>query len=793
MSLALYRRKRDFRRTPEPRGGRVRRAATGLKYFIQKHAARRLHYDFRLELDGVLKSWAVPKGPCLDPHERRLAVHVEDHPLDYGPFEGEIPKGEYGGGSVLLWDRGEWTPEGDPRQAYEKGRMKFRLEGRKLSGSWELVLMGGRAGEGRKNWLLIKLDDEAARPLSEEDVLERAESVSGPEPAPGRDELPARVELELATLSSAVPPGGDWVHEIKLDGYRILSRVEGGRIRLESRRGNDWTERFESVAAALKNLGARDALLDGEVVVLDDEGRSSFSALQNAISEGRDDLLVYFIFDLLFLNGRDLRGRPLLERKDALKKLLDRSNELGGKDFFDRVRYSDHVDGQGEELFRRVCGLELEGVVSKRKDAAYSGGRSQRWLKVKCLNEQEFVIAGFTEPGGSRENFGALVLGARQGRGLQYAGRVGTGFNAASLRRLHGMLKELETPKPAFARLPPAADARGVHWVRPELVAEVAFHGWTRDGILRQPSFKGLREDKPAADVVIEKPVPPPVRLTHPDRVMYPDSGITKKDLIEYYEAVAERMLPHVAGRPLALVRCPDGLSGHCFYQKHESDAFPKEVRSVLIREKDGVERRNMFIEDGRGLAALVQAGVLEIHPWGCRVEDVERPDSMIFDLDPDPGTPWKTVVAAAREVRTRLSAAGLESFLKTTGGKGLHVVAPLKPGPEWPAVKEWARSFAALMARESPELYTTRLAKAARGGRLFIDYLRNERGSTAVGAYSTRRRPGAPVSAPVSWDELKPSLRPDKYTLKNMRRRLSAPDPWRRFEQSRRVLPPGV
>ena len=811
MGLALYRRKRRFGRTPEPRGRTRRRSSarprTGLSYFIQKHAATRLHYDFRLELHGVLLSWAVPKGPCLDPRERRLAVHVEDHPVEYGTFEGEIPRGEYGGGTVQLWDRGEWAPRGDPEAGYRAGRLKFDLRGEKLRGGWTLVRMGGRAGEDGKNWLLIKENDDEAMPLPRGDVVElRPESVAGRKAASRATaaKLPSSVEPQLATLAPRVPRGADWVHEIKFDGYRILATVRDGRALLRSRRGNDWTARFRPAAEALGGLACRQAILDGELVALDAKGRSDFQELQNAMKSRDAGRLVYYAFDLLFLDGYDLRGSPLIERKAALKKLLDASAKKGGEEFRSRVLYSDHAEGEGESLFTKACRMRLEGIVSKRKDAPYVAGRSEAWAKIKCLQVQEFVVAGFTDPGGSRSSFGALVLGVNENGRLRHAGRVGTGFTRASLKELHDKLLPLETRASPFPEPPAGAGARGVHWVRPELVAEIAFSEWTRDGILRQPSFKGLREDKAAAEVARERPSAVPragrlqldgatfagVRLTHPDRVLYPQQGITKQALAAYYVEVADLILPRVARRPLSLFRCPNGLGKPCFFQKHGKESFPG-AHWVPIVERDGAREEYMYIEDEKGLISLVQAGVLEIHPWSSTVDDLERPDSMTFDLDPHPGTPWTRVLEAAREIRDRFKKLGLAAFVKTTGGKGLHVAVPLEPSGGWPEVKEFSRAFAELMAADSPERYTAKLAKAARGGKIFVDYLRNERGQTAVCAYSTRARPGATVSTPLDWSELKPSLKSDRFNVRNLPARLAkGGDPWRDFEKARRPLP---
>jgi bifunctional non-homologous end joining protein LigD len=799
--LAKYRRMRDFARTAEPRGGRPRPAAKGrLSYFIQRHAASRLHYDFRLELGGVLKSWAVPKGPSLDPRERRLAVHVEDHPLEYGTFEGEIPQGEYGGGTVLLWDLGRWVPEGDPEEGYRRRRLKFRLEGRKLRGSWLLVGMGGRAGEDGKNWLLIKEKDGQARPLEESDItVERPESVSGRpnprSPAP----LPRFVPPQLATLAARAPAGEDWLHEIKFDGYRVLARIAGGAVRLHTRKGLDWTESFGPVASALKPLAARSALLDGEVIVLDEKGRSDFQALQNALSEGRRGGLVYQVFDLLELDGRDLRERPLLERKAALASLLQATARAAGAGFASRVRYTEHVRGGGEALRRKACELALEGVVCKRADSAYrSGERSRDWLKVKCLHEQEFVVAGFTAPGGARKGFGALLLGVQGPGGLRYAGRVGTGFTRESLREILAKLERLESDRAPFAKPPSRAEARGARWIRPELVAEVAFTGWTSDGLVRQGSFRGLRADKAPAEVVRERveqapargepPVPRP-RITHPDRVLWPRAGATKADLAAYLEAAAPRLLREVARRPLGMLRCPDGYGKPCFWQKHASRMFGKAVRPVKVREKDGGVEEYVYVEDEAGLLALAQMSVLELHPWGSTVDDLEHPDRMIMDLDPAPGVPWARVVAAARAVKSRLEELGLAAFLKTTGGKGLHVVTPVQ-GADWALLKTFARALAGAFALEKPAEYTARLPLKERGGRIFVDYLRNERGSTAVAAWSPRARAGATVSVPLEWSELKPSLDPSRFDIRTTLKRLDKPDPWSGFDKARAPLP---
>ncbi|TAH35545.1 MAG: DNA ligase D [Planctomycetota bacterium] len=836
MGLAAYRHKRDFRRSPEPRGRRVKSRAQ-LRFVVQKHAARRLHYDFRLELDGVLRSWAVPKGPSLDAREKRLAVHVEDHPLEYGSFEGIIPEGEYGAGTVLLWDQGFWKPEGDPREGCRKGRLKFQLQGRKLRGGWTLVRMGGKAAqEGRDNWLLIKERDAAARPLSQGDILEeQPDSVAARRPraraktarstahkssrkssrkeAPRpegarRGPLPAFVEPELATLVRDPPSGDDWLHEIKLDGYRMLGRVHGGRARLLTRNAKDWTRRFPQLAEAAAALPVDEALLDGEIVALDENGISSFQALQNALSAGRPDHLVYFVFDLLHHDGYDLRAARLRERKAVLAGLLPDSGNA--------IRYSGEVEGRGEAVFREACLRALEGIVSKHKDAPYRSGRGQDWRKVKCLARQEFVIGGYTEPRGARAGLGALLLGVHDDGRLRFAGRVGTGFSAASLAELHRRLRRLEQSRPAFAEPPRGAAARGVHWVKPRLVAEVAFSNWTRDGRLRQPVFEGLREDKEPDEIrrerartprqrsaalretAMETPASPRraspaaevagVRLTHPERVLYPEQGITKRALARYYERIADWILPHVVQRPLSLVRCPQGYGKTCFYQKHAAEGASEHLKRVRV---PGEAAPYLAVADVRGLVSLVQLGVLEIHPWGAQVGDLEHPDRLTLDLDPAPGVAWARVVATAKALHQRLSDLGLRSFVKTTGGKGLHVVVPLAPRHGWAEVKEFTRALAEECVRRQPDWYVAKASKAARSGKIFIDYLRNARGATAVAAYSARARAQAPVSTPLRWEELSAKLRPDGFTVASLPRRLSAlrADPWQGMHRLRQTI----
>jgi bifunctional non-homologous end joining protein LigD len=1127
MGLEKYRKKRDFNRTSEPAGAApprasrkrpARRPKDELSFVIQKHAARNLHYDFRLEMEGVLRSWAVPKGPSLDPHEKRLAVQVEDHPIEYGGFEGIIPAGQYGGGTVILWDRGTWrSTEGDPVEAWRAGKLKIDLQGEKLRGGWTLVRMHGpRSGDHGENWLLIKENDETAHLDSGDEVVralvksvesgrtieeiaadppriwtsnradppppppaatrsaakavagstaksaagkavkaagkavksaagktgkaaagptakaaagsttktaagkavksaagkagtsaagEAGKSAAGPTVKPGahsakapaaaapsaktaagrsaltaavrqrlaaavRDlpqarqaALPRDVEPELATLTSEPPSGERWLHEIKFDGYRLLCEVAAGKVRLNTRTGKDWTSRFAPLAAAMAALPVESALLDGEATVLLPDGKSSFQALQESLGDlqpaggkrgarprgmgGPFDVaraagpLVYFAFDLLYLDGYDLRAAPLAARKEVLRELLaagDATTATAATNASSptvtlsagTLRWSDHVEGQGKAFFRQACAHRLEGIISKRADLPYRSGRGRDWLKIKCIQRQEMVIGGFTDPAGTRSGLGALLVGVYEQGRLLYSGRVGTGFTAESLLALRRRLDPLERRTPPFANPPTGAEARGCHWVEPRLVGEVAFAEWTRDGNLRQPSFQGLREDKdptevrrelpespgdpdgagdpgdpnhaddpgdpnhaddpsgaddphgstvpnvaidasepngadpnvhhnakaarkasrkaaaparkgrgrataagiadataagtaasaapvsvgsvisatraaaktagaprPAAATAAHRPALPPsrpagkgapgaevagVRLSHPDKVLFPGEGITKRDLALFYQRIAAWMLPQIADRPLTLVRCPHGQAGDCFYQKHLTEQFPASVRRVAV-EEGGKTVPYGAIDSLEGLVALVQMGVLELHIWGAHRDLIERPDYAVFDLDPDVGLPWERVAEAARDLRDLLAATGLRTFLKTTGGKGLHVVLPLQRRHTWEEIKSFTRTVAEALAAAQPERYTANPLKARRKGRIYLDYLRNGRGATSIAAYSSRARAGAPVSTPLAWDEIEPgaAVRSDTFTVANLPARLDrlAVDPW--------------
>ncbi|TCK30995.1 ATP-dependent DNA ligase LigD phosphoesterase module /ATP-dependent DNA ligase LigD polymerase module [Ancylobacter aquaticus] len=838
MALDAYRRKRDFTRTREPQGGEVE--APGHAYLIQKHAARRLHYDLRLEMDGVLKSWAVTRGPSLVTGEKRLAVHVEDHPLDYGSFEGTIPKGEYGGGTVLLWDRGSWEPVGDAAKGYKKGHLEFELHGEKLSGRWHLVRMAPRRGEKADNWLLMKVEDAAARPEGAPDILEEmpdsvktgrtldaiAKGEDPPVPpksvkakvakpraatkakasgkakasTPSGDAapLPAFVEPALATLVAKAPGGKLWIHEIKYDGYRLQARLDltakgKSRVKLLTRSGLDWTPRFgPALAAALEALPAENALIDGELVVENGAGVSNFSLLQQDLSEGRHDRFIYYAFDLLHLDGRDLRPLPLTERKRLLELLLRQAAE--------GLRYSEHLTEDGGDMLRHACRLSLEGLVSKRADAPYRSGRGKDWVKSKCAFRQEFVIGGFTPSTAAKNAIGSLVLGVHEAGKLVCVGRVGTGFSQTVARDLHAQLSRRERARSPFAKALTAEERRGVTFVAPDLVAEVEFRGWTGDHHLRHAAFRGLREDKPAREIVREKPVEgesmapegsaarSKVKLTHPDRVYWPEEGITKQGLADYYAEVWRHILPFVVARPLALLRCPDGIASQCFFQKHSWRGMNKAIK--VRKDKDGEEL--LTIGDLDGLIALVQSGALEIHPWGAPLADVERPDMLIFDLDPGEGVGWDGVVDGAREIRARLEAQGLAAFVKTSGGKGLHVVAPLKPKATWEKAKAFTKTLADSLAADDPDRFIAVATKARRKGRIFIDYLRNGRGATAVAAYCPRARAGAGVSMPVAWEELDQLAGAAQFTLADAPARLAhlAADPWDDFRAAAVPLP---
>jgi len=814
--LARYNEKRDFSKTAEPPGTFDKLSwGHGNGFMVQKHDARRLHFDFRLELDGTLKSWAVPNGPSLNPADKRLAVRTEDHPLSYATFEGTIPKGEYGGGTVMLWDRGTWTPAPgkDPRKTLEEGHLHFTLEGERMKGEWVMFRLKGRPGERTENWMLKKVTDDQAggsmglteryltsimtgRTMQEIAAGKQAKELAGwkkglkpssrrkpgspcgksSAPPPTRDpgfrrgdgKPPPFRAPQKATLVDHVPSGSAWLHEMKYDGYRCQLAIGGGAAKVYTRSGLDWSDKFPEIVAAARELEVGSALLDGEIVALDENGRSSFSALQQGISEGGRGLTL-FLFDALEIDGEDLTPLPNIERKGRLATLL-------GPGKPPTLLYADHIVGRGEELLRAMCDAGQEGIISKRADSPYRGRRTKCWLKVKCIQRQEFVIIGWTPSDKKGRGFRSLLLGVNEDGGLRYVGKVGTGFSMTVMHDLLDRMEKIEAPK--APTVVPRPDARGAHWVKPQLVCEVAFTEFTSEGVVRHPSFLGLRADKKAGEVVrelpqrVERAAPPEpaddVRISNPERVLWPETGITKAELVAYYRAIGPLMAEWAARRPLSLVRCPQGRAKKCFFQKHNTGSFGPHVHQIEIEEKKGDFEDYVYVEDPAGIVACVQMGTIEFHGWGSAVADVEKPDRLVFDIDPDEGLGFDVVKRAARDLHKYLADMGLQSFPLLTGGKGLHVVVPLTPVAEWPAVKDFAQRFAVALATAEPERFTANLAKAARKGRIFMDYLRNQRGATAIMPYSARAREGAPVSAPISWDELDETTSGARFTVRD-------------------------
>ncbi|WP_462402486.1 DNA ligase D [Pseudomonas sp. Marseille-QA0332] len=813
--LQEYHDKRDFNATPEPSGQASRtRRAHALQYCIQKHDASHLHYDFRLELDGTLKSWAIPKGPSLDPKVRRLAVHVEDHPLDYAEFEGHIPQGHYGAGDVIVWDRGIWEPEGDPRQGYAKGKLRFRLRGEKLAGTWNLFRthLGGK----KEQWMLVKSHDAEARSEAEYSIVEAqpdsviSERTLVPRPTsrkpprkpgppakakpaakPIEAELPDFVQPQLATLVDS-PPAGDWRYEVKFDGYRILARLEADDVRLFTRNGHDWSARMPRQVAALKALGVQSAWLDGEVVVFAENGVADFQALQNAFDTAHDESISYHLFDMPFLGGQDLRQLPLHARRQALRELLEHAEGQ-------TLKFSEDFDVPVEALLESACDLQLEGLIGKRADSPYVGRRSDDWIKLKCKRRQEFVIVGYTEPKGSRSAFGALLLALhdKDGGELRYAGKVGTGFTATTLQSIHARLKPLEIAKPAFARPPTGAEARGVHWLEPTLLAEVAYAQMTREGIVRHSVFHGLRDDKPATAIDLERPMPTPstgqgatlgkLRLTHAERIIDPASGTTKRQVAEYYASVAERILPHLHDRPVALVRAPDGLGGELFFQKN---AAQLKIPGLVTYSKAEAGQPVLIVNRPQTLLGAVQMNMLELHTWNGTDKDFDKPDRFVLDLDPDPALPWKSMVEATQLALTLLDELGLKVFLKTSGGKGIHLVVPLTRRAGWDEVKDFTHAIVNYLARLFPDRLSAVSGPKNRVGRIFIDYLRNGKGATTACAYSLRAREGLPVSVPIWREELAQLKGANQWTIANVHERLAeTEDPWADLFQTRQSI----
>ncbi|MFB2567438.1 DNA ligase D [Rhizobium sp. IMFF44] len=860
-TLLKYRAKRDFKKTSEPSGETHVKPSNRRRFIIQKHDATRLHYDLRLELDGVFKSWAVTKGPSLDPHDKRLAVEVEDHPLDYGDFEGTIPKGQYGGGTVMLWDRGYWEPEGrtSPEEALKKGDFKFTLDGKRLHGSFVLVRMRKDRDRGtRTNWLLIKHHDdysveENGAAILEENATSVASGRSMQQIAEGRGrkpqpfmtanadveadavwdskhglaagerkkrsrkdvatstaaDLPDFVDPQLCKTVARPPAGNGWLHEIKFDGYRIQMRIADGAVKLKTRKGLDWTAKYPEIAKSASALP--DCIIDGEICALDENGAPDFAALQAALSEDKTDDLVYFAFDLLFDGGEDLRSMPLVERKERLQNLLAEASDDP------RIRYVEHFETGGDAVLRSACKLSLEGIVSKQVGAPYRSGRTETWVKSKCRAGHEVVIGGYARTNGK---FRSLAIGVHRGDQFVYVGRVGTGYGAKKVETLLPRLKALETAKSPFTGGVPKKQGEVV-WVKPELVAEIEFEGWTADGLVRQAAFKGLREDKPAKEIEAEKPASPaktetaepaaaakhkPVRrkgakaevmgvlISNPDKPLWPDANdgkpVTKEELARYHEAVGAWLIEHIKGRPCSIIRAPDGIEGEQFFQRH---AMPGTSNLLELVKVFGDKKPYLQIDRIEGLAAIAQIGGIELHPWNCQPGKPEVPGRLVFDLDPGPDVPFSSVVAAAREMRDRLDELGLISFCKTTGGKGLHVVTPLainKRKPlTWAEAKGFAHDVCEDMARANPDLYLIKMTKSLRGGRIFLDYLRNDRMATAVAPLSPRARPGATVSMPLTWTQVKADLDPKRFTIRTVPALIAKSPAWQDYCDGERPL----
>ncbi len=809
MSLREYANKRRFGDTLEPTEAATDKRGKRPIFVVQLHHARARHYDFRLEMDGTLKSWAVPKGPSFRAGEKRLAVEVEDHPLSYATFAGDIPVGNYGAGHVDIFDHGVWSAAGDPLESMAAGKIYFSLHGEKLNGGWKLVRTAQQRG-GKPQWLLIKRDDEyasdadadaiLATPTATERVLLKKGNGNGSAavaslagPRRRRIDWSARAaalsgakakrrwalfDPQLATLRAAPPSGDNWLHELKWDGYRLLVEIVAGKAKLRSRNGLNWTADYPDIAAAIERFGLADGSFDGELIALDPKGRDDFGLLQKTIEGSADAPLRYMLFDMPSLAGFDLAATRLIDRKMLLESLLKGADPV--------LAYSQHIIGHGAEVFAASRTQGMEGIISKEVGARYVPGRSSSWIKVKHEQSDEFVIVGFTAPKRSRTGFGSLLMATREHGVLKYVGRVGTGYNGEALRAMGTRLQRLARPT-ATVMLPSHVPLRprDVTWVEPGLVAEVAFRGWGKEGLLRQASFQRLREDKTVDEIGDQGATA--ARLSSPDKIIYPELGITKQQVADYYRAVAPLLLPEIEKRPLSLLRCPDGLKGQCFFQKHHAETLGANVRSVPIREKDGGSEKYLCVDGVEGVLDLVQMNVLELHPWGARIEDIEHPDRLVFDLDPGEGVDWKTIVTAARDVRARLEEIGLESFVRLSGGKGLHVVLPIKPGPSWIQGKGFCEAFADAMATQAPERYVATATKAKRRGVIFIDWLRNARGATSVASWSLRARKEAGVAMPLAWSELGRTKSATDFPMERAMRRAASlrKDPWVGWEMA--------
>lgn len=791
--LTPYNRKRDFTITGEPKGKSGRRKKTDLAFVIQKHGARRLHYDFRLEMDGVMKSWAVTRGPSFDPADKRLAVRTEDHPIDYNKFEGVIPDKQYGAGPVMIWDQGLWIPEGDPQAGLKKGHLTFELKGTRMHGRWHLVKMRGQGKEPRENWLLIKADDHFALTGKMNDnfldrentsvisarTLEEIKSKAPRKTKSSGQKINALQKryssVELATLVEAPPTGADWWHEIKYDGYRILAFISDGDVLIQTRGGKDWTDKFSAIAEKLGSLKVKNAVLDGEACVLSAKGQTSFAALQSALKEGRSEKIEVWFFDLLYLDGKDYAKTPLENRKAHLQKII--------KPGMDLLHYSEHF-ASAPGLLEKACKLGAEGLVSKNRLSHYNGRRTRDWVKSKCGLEQEFVIGGYMPAKESRNAIGSLLLGYYKDGKLAYAGKVGTGFDVKLSREIYQRLSQMETPKSPFQETVERG-RRGYVWVKPRQICEVKFWEWAPDGHIRHASFKGLRDDKSASAVRKERPEKPPSKtakknftvegivISHPDREVFPGAGITKGDVATYYARAMPYFFPFAENRLLSLLRCTESIDGECFFQRAPMKGGKGNVRD-LTPEHKGKKHNYLYTDSPAGIIELAQMGTIEFHAWQSRVKNLEKPDQIIFDLDPADDVPFEAVRLGAHDVRKRLKHYGLESFPRLTGGKGIHIVAPIKPEHDFQDIKNFTKALALDMQHDAPDAYIATMSKAKRQGRIFIDYLRNDYASTAIVPFSLRARKNAPVAIPLSWKELDGLTSSAHYKYGNIDARLT-------------------
>lgn len=815
--LEEYHLKRNFHKTEEPKGGSAAEYAgkdttdEGLRFAVHHHAARKDHYDLRLEWNGVLLSWAVPKGPSYNPRDKRLAVKVEDHPLEYRNFEGTIPKGEYGGGTVMLWDEGFWKPQNDVEEGLSAGSLKFVLKGRRLKGKWALIRLKAKEGEKRVNWLLLKEKDEYAE--ADDGIAAFDTSIKTgrtmAEIGSGEDEKFTKnpvdhVDVQLATLVNTIPEGEDWLYEVKYDGYRILAYLEGNSVRLITRNGNDYTGKFQNIADSLiKWAAGRAMILDGEMVVTDSQGKTDFQALQSYLKNPGGKTLVYIAFDILALDGADLRERPLIERKETLESIM--------KTAPDNIHFSKHVRGNGKESFRAACELNLEGIVGKKADSIYSGTRNGDWIKLKCDKRQELVIGGYTLSDKKTSGVSSLLLGFYQGNELVYAGRAGTGFTMRDMRELESKFEKIIRDTPPFKQAPAPKKNEKIFWLEPELVAEIKFAEWTKDNLLRQASFKGLRTDKNPKEIRKESAgdeiqsaentkagqssgsnlgmpakatgnsiIIGGVKVTNPDKVIFENPVIKKADVVQYYSMAAERMMPYVGNRILSIVRCPKGISSSCFFKKHPGTGGQGTV-TLPIATGDGETENYFYIENAVGLIHEAQMGTLEFHIWGSHADNLEKPDMMIFDLDPDEGMELEQIRQGVRDLKSLLDQLSLISYLKTSGGKGYHIVVPFSPSADWNLFHDFAKRIAEVMEQKWPARYTSNIRKDKRKNKIFIDWVRNARGATSIAPYSIRARKGAPVSMPISWDELD-TVSPNGVSMANALERLKDADPWKDF-----------